>query len=230
MPLLGKAAMLLSFEVDDEAAVEHDDWHTHEHLPERLSIPGFLRGTRWRASNGQSSYLVLYEVANLETLTSGAYLERLNRPSAWTARMMPHYRGMRRGLCSVVGSSGFGMGHFGLLIRFGSQAGLDPALGEWLLRDLLPELPARSGLGSAHLLRGAMAAQMTTEQEIRGADAGVDWALLVTGYSEDAVAALLQTELAASRFEAQGAEQVIGALYRSAYTLTDREIDVRPSA
>ena len=46
MPLLGSAAMLLSFDIAPEAIEEHDRWHTHEHLPERLSIPGFLRGTR----------------------------------------------------------------------------------------------------------------------------------------------------------------------------------------
>ena len=47
MPLLGSAAMLLAFDVEATAVDEHDRWHTQEHLPERLSIPGFLRGTRW---------------------------------------------------------------------------------------------------------------------------------------------------------------------------------------
>lgn len=45
MPLLGSAAMLLLFDVTGEAIAEHDVWHTHEHLAERLSLPGFLRGT-----------------------------------------------------------------------------------------------------------------------------------------------------------------------------------------
>ncbi len=48
----------------------------------------------------------------------------------------------------------------------------------------------RPGLGSVHLLKGELAAAMTNEQRIRGADGGVDWALLVTGYRQDAVAAL----------------------------------------
>jgi hypothetical protein len=52
MPLLGSAAMLLSFDIADEAIADHDDWHTHEHLAERLSIPGFLRGSRWLALQG----------------------------------------------------------------------------------------------------------------------------------------------------------------------------------
>jgi hypothetical protein len=110
MPLLGSAAMLLLFDVAPEATSEHDDWHTHEHLPERLSIPGFLRGTRWVALHGKPRYLVLYEIDELPTLTSAAYLERLNNPSAWTARMMPHYHGMTRGFCSVPGSFGLVLG------------------------------------------------------------------------------------------------------------------------
>src|SRR6187551_58985 len=106
MPLLGKAAMLLGFDVAAEAVDDHDDWHTHEHLPERLSIPGFLRGTRWVALHGEDErrYLVLYEVAALATLTSPAYLARLNQPSAWTTKMMAHYRRMSRGFCLVTGS------------------------------------------------------------------------------------------------------------------------------
>jgi hypothetical protein len=96
MPLLGSAAMLLSFDVVPDAVVEHDHWHTFEHLPERLSIRGFLRGTRWIALDGQPRYMVLYEVAQLATLESPAYLERLNNPTPWTRRIMPSYRGMQR--------------------------------------------------------------------------------------------------------------------------------------
>ena len=65
MPLLGRAAMLLGFDIAAEAVDEHDDWHTHEHLPERLAIPGFLRGTRWVAIDGAPRYAVLYEVESL---------------------------------------------------------------------------------------------------------------------------------------------------------------------
>jgi len=224
MPLLGLAAMLLSFDIAPEAIPEHDDWHTHEHLPERLSIPGFLRGTRWVALSGQPRYCVLYEVAQLATLSSDAYLQRLNHPSPWTSKMMPHYRGMTRGLCSVIGSHGLGMGHVGLLLRFAPAADQKEALRDWLLRDLLPRLPARPGLGSVHLLEGALAAQMTNEQRIRGADGGVDWALLVTGYDQDSLATLAESELGKTALEARGARGIVSALYRTDYTLTAQEV------
>lgn len=224
MPLLGRAAMLLGFDIVAEAIDEHDDWHTHEHLPERLSIPGFLRGTRWTALGEGPRYLVLYEVEHLDTLASPAYLERLNDPSPWTRRMMPHYRGMTRGLCTVASSVGLGMGHFGLLIRFRPDGDAGAALERWLADDVMPGLPVRRGLGSAHLLRGALPAPMTSEQRIRGTDAGVDWALLATGYLADALAQLQRAELAAAEFERRSAAAVASTLYQSACTLSASEL------
>lgn len=225
MPLLGKAAMLLSFDIAPEAIPEHDDWHTHEHLPERLSIPGFIRGTRWTVIRGQPRYVVMYEVAQVETLTSEPYLQRLNNPTPWTAKMMPHYRNMRRGFCSVTGSFGFGIGHVGLLVRFKPGAEAAAATRDRLIQEVLPKLPANPGIGSAHLLEGAATPPMTKEQSIRGRDGGVDWAVFVTGYTEDAVAGLSHTELGRERLEAQGATGVLDALYRIDYSLSYVEMN-----
>jgi hypothetical protein len=226
MALLGKAAMLLSFDVIEDAIAEHDDWHTHEHLPERLSIPGFLRGTRWVSLHAKPRYFVMYEVDRLATLKSEAYVERLNNPSPWTSKMMQNYQGMTRGLCSVSGSSGLGMGQIGLLVRLRPETGTESSLRRWLLDDVLPRLPARRGLGSAHLFEAALTPDMTNEQRIRGADAGVDWALLVTGYDEDALATLMHADLSPTRFGERGSKTISGTMYRMQYMLTDREVSL----
>ena len=215
MPLLGSAAMLLSFDVAPEAIAEHDEWHTHEHLAERLSIPGFLRGTRWVAVKGSPRYMVVYEVADLATLTSAAYLERLDNPSPWTARMMPHYRGMKRGLCSVPGSFGAGTGQLTLLLRFKPPEASAATLRAWLVEDALPRLVRARHAGSAHLLERAAAAAMTNEQRIRGADAGLEWAVLLTGYKEEALAAALER----ARLEERGATGITEGMYRFDYSL-----------
>lgn len=225
MPLLGQAAMLLTFDVEQPAIAEHDDWHTHEHLPERLAIPGFLRGTRWIAVRGAPRYAVLYEVDRLETLESANYLERLNNPTPWTSKMMIHYRAMSRGLCSVARSCGLGMGHFALLVRFKPAPDASRSVVEWLAEDVMPRACARPGLGSLHLLQGALAPAMTSEQRIRGADSGVDWALLATGYDQGALADLERNELSAENLGAHGASSVVSALYRGAYSLSADEVD-----
>ena len=216
--------MLLSFDVAQEAIPEHDDWHTHEHFPERLSIPGFLRGTRWVVLRGQPRYFVMYEVKELSTLTSDAYLERLNHPTPWTSKMMPHYRGMTRGFCSVTGSFGFGIGHVGLLVRFKPAAGAESSLRKRLLEDILPPLPSLPGIGSVHLFEGAVTPAVTNEQRIRGVDAVLDWALLLTGYSEDALTRLMHADLGNRQLAQNSAQGVLDAMYRMEYLVTHREV------
>lgn len=226
MPLLGQAAMLLTFDIVEEAIAEHDDWHTHEHLPERLSIPGFRRGTRWVATGEAPRYLVLYEVERLETLASAAYLERLNNPSPWTQKMMPHYRGMTRGLCAVTRSHGVGMGQFGLLVRFRPAGDRGDSLDEWLGHEIMPRLPMRAGLCSAHLLRSALVPEMTSEQRIRrGADSRVDGALFVTGYLPEVLSGLARSELIEAEWVKRGASGVSCATYQAACSLSQQEVE-----
>ena len=52
MGLLGQAALAMWWEVADEWRQEFEDWHTHEHFPERMGVPGFLRGSRWASADG----------------------------------------------------------------------------------------------------------------------------------------------------------------------------------
>lgn len=216
--------MLLTFDIDADAIEEHDRWHTHEHLPERLSIPGFRRGTRWIGTDGGPRYMVLYEVENLATLASAPYLARLNAPTPWTTRMMAHYRGMNRGLCAVVGSFGLGQGGAAALVRFTPEASHAIPLMRWLLDEALPAIPRTTGLGSAHLLQGAQAAAMTKEQRIRGADRGVDSALVITGYDGSAVAACANALCSEGGLPQRGAAELACSTYRWSYSLASSEL------
>ena len=205
--LIGQAAVVLFFDIVAQDAAEHDDWLTHEHMPERLAISGFLRGSRWRTS-GASSYMVLYEVSDSAVLTSPAYLARLNNPTRWTQEMMKSYRGMSRGLCRVEWTSGNGLGGAATAFRFRPAAGAEASLRSWLTSVVLPRLPARPGLAGAALLQSAAAPPVTREQGIRGGpDAGVDWAVVVTGYDAAALAVLEKEDLNGDEFVRNGAER-----------------------
>jgi hypothetical protein len=223
MGLLGQAAMVLSFDVAPDAITEHDDWHTHEHFPERLSIPGFLRGTRWVARHGQPRYFVMYEVEALATLASAAYRERLDNPTPWTAKMMAHYRGMARGFCAVSDSFGVGLGQTGLMIRFKPGDEREAELHEWLVGELAP-LSSKAGFASAHVLKAGLTPPSTNEQRIRGSDTAVDWVLLVTGYSVEGATDLFQTRFGEKEFERRGVKGYAGGVYGMAYSLASREL------
>jgi hypothetical protein len=81
------------------------------------------------------------------------------------------------------------------------------------------------GLGSAHLLQGAQPAAMTNEQRIRGADQGIDSAVIVTGYDGDLVSAYAAGLCASSELTGHGAREVKCAMYSTNYTLARSEID-----
>jgi hypothetical protein len=193
--MLGKAAVAMWWDVPREARSEWEEWHTVEHMPERLSIPGFLRGSRW--ISGESSYFMLYEAAELATVTSGPYLERLNNPTPWSRKMMPHHRNMVRSLCLVRASHGDGLPAAMATVRF--SPGKDT-----------PRLPSGKGVTGAALLQAQPMPGQTEEQRIRGGDATADWVLLVGGYDAAAV------ERAAGEIRFPGA--ALG-LYHLSYSL-----------
>jgi hypothetical protein len=139
--MLGAAAIAMWWNVTSEMRPEWEDWHTHEHMPERLAIPGLLRGSRWIAASGAPSYFVLYELDRVETLTGAAYLARLNDPTPWSRQTMPHHCNMVRSLCEVRAS--FGRGLAGVLAML--QAEVAP--------EALSALPGHKGLSAARLYR-----------------------------------------------------------------------------
>lgn len=194
--MLGSAAVAMWWDIAPEVQAEWEDWHTHEHMPERLSIPGFLRGSRWISN---TSYFVLYELDTPATLTGAAYLERLNNPTPWSRKMMPHHRNMARSLCEVRASFGRGVGRALALLQ------------QQVPAEALSALPARKGLSSAHLLhsRPMAGATQTVEQKLRGGDTEAKWVALIGGYDADAVAA-------ASR---EVAPRAAGRVYRLSFCL-----------
>ena len=197
--MLGKAAVAMWWDIAPEMRAEWEDWHSHEHMPERLGIPGFLRGSRWISGE---SYFVLYEVEGMGTLTTGAYMDRLNAPTPWSRKLMPHHRDMVRSLCHVRASFGRGLG--GCIATLRLEHGL-PA-------QALSALPQQQGLVGAFLLEAQSmgGAPQTTEQKIRGgSDAEARWISLIGGYDEAAL------RRAASNLAGDG---VLG-VYRLSYTL-----------
>lgn len=205
MAILGRAALAMWWDMAADMRAEFEHWHTHEHYPERLGIPGFLRASRWREASGGEGIFQMYELESHDVLSSAGYLARLNSPSPWSTRMMPHHRNMVRSQCEVLSSHGGVTGRHSLTVRISPAAGKEDALKQGLA-PLLAELPQRAGLGGAHLLRhAAPAIAQTTEQKIRGKDGFADWVLVVTGYEAEGLESLATGELSAASLERLGA-------------------------
>lgn len=206
----------------------HDHWHTHEHMIERVAIPGFLRGFRYHSlAGGGPSRCVIYHTDELATLGGPAYIERLNNPTAWSARTLPHFVGMNRTMCRVGSTHGAGFGGVLLTIRLSPRDGAARSLARWLDDDVLPALAARAGFAATHRLTGDRAASETPtrEKELRGApDAVADWVVLVEGYERTAVEHAKAELLGRDGLFAHGvADAPIAGVYALDFTLGEDE-------
>lgn len=188
MALLGKAALAMWWDMSPQMRDEFQDWHTHEHFPERLSVPGFLRASRWQSADGGEGFFIMYDVRDFDVLVSPAYLAHLNSPTPWSTKLMPHHRNMVRSQCEVVSSEGGGVAGHAFTARMRSGEGLP---------SRVALLASRPGISGAHLLHARNPAiPQTAEQKIRGGnDKVAEWVVLVCGYDAAAL-----RELAADAF------------------------------
>ena len=85
----GTALLVVYVDVDIENDAEFNRWYNEEHIPERLSAPGFLDGARYEALKGGPRYLAVYELESVEALHTPEYLHMSNNPTPWTQRMGP---------------------------------------------------------------------------------------------------------------------------------------------
>lgn len=207
MALAGQAALAMWWHIAPEVRADFEHWHAHEHFPERLAIPGFRRASRWQAADGGDGMFVLYELADHAVLGSPAYLARLNAPSPWSTRLMPHHRHMVRSQCHVLASHGGVTARCLLTVRLAPQAGREADL-QAALGRLAAQACLQPGLTGLHLLRHELPpVATTTEQRLRGlADTAAAWVIVANGYSRAALAALQAQALSAPALVALGAQ------------------------
>jgi hypothetical protein len=225
MSLLGKAAIAMWWDIRPEQRSEFGDWHSREHFPERMSIPGFRRGSRWTSTLDAEGFFVLYELHHYETLTSKGYLDRLNAPTPWSTKMMPHHLNMVRSQCRVAASFGGGVAESLATIRLSPETAKEDGL-HAVLVETLGELASNSGLTGAHLLitDAPKTSAPTTEQQIRGSDGAADWIVLLSGYDPETLEAAVSNRFSAPALHLAGAQEksTIGR-YRLAFTMTPQD-------
>ncbi|MEJ8846679.1 hypothetical protein [Variovorax rhizosphaerae] len=205
MALPGNAALAMWWDMAPEMRSEFEHWHSHEHFPERLAIPGFRRSSRWTSATGGEGIFVMYELESYEVLSSRGYLASLNAPSPWSTKMMPHHRNMVRCQSRVLASRGGAVARQALTVRMSPAPGRSEDL-RASLRVLTDSLPQQPGLTGAHLLQHETPPiAQTTEQKIRGGDQVGDWVFVAMGYEAAALDALAQMELSEASLVAQGA-------------------------
>lgn len=92
--------------IDAEYVFRYQQWHNCEHVPERVSIPGFLEGRRYRSTTNEPHFLMFYDTKTTATLASEGYMAALNAPTPWTQEALTHFRNPVRSVYSKLAVAG----------------------------------------------------------------------------------------------------------------------------
>ncbi|HEY4918733.1 MAG TPA: hypothetical protein VII40_01385 [Xanthobacteraceae bacterium] len=155
---------------------EFEEWFQHEHLAERIAVPGFLIGRRHEAISGRPRYFNFYVTQSVEVLKSAAYLERLDAPTPMTRTVMSEiFKDMIRTVCRRTFRRGTMRGTSVVTVRFGelqAEATLQAAI-ERLMRD--------KAVACGEIWRAADSREfpVSLEERLRGGDRKIEMCLLV---------------------------------------------------
>jgi hypothetical protein len=145
----GTTAFLALWNGISDAAQQHEyeSWHTFEHVPERVGLPGFLEARRYRCvDTAQPLYFTWYLLDSLAAMNHPQYQQVFAQPTAWTARMRVRLTNFLRLPCTLHGAHGESSA--GRLAALHLRA-RDDAGGHALERELASRV-ARGDLVCAH--------------------------------------------------------------------------------
>ena len=228
MALAGEGAVAIWHDIAPEGRDQFYAWHGEEHMPERVGIPGFLRGRRYVAIRASLEFFNLYEAQSPQVLTGTDYLSRLNTPSPWTVSSVKYFSGVARSICRVAATFGRGQGGLAATWRY-DVADADAARHMSVMCEtVLPALARKPGVAGVHLLVADVAASAvkTEEQRVRTeANRIPSWIVVLEGWGDEEPFAKLCGEALSDKVLAgQGASGPADfGLYRlqSARTKTD---------
>jgi hypothetical protein len=204
MPQPATGMLLVWTDVPSAEQDDFNEWYDREHLSDRVSVPGFVSGRRYRAVSGTPEFFAVYETRDPGVLASSAYRDKLQHPTPWSRRVMPHFRNTIRGVCERTGRAGFGAGGFVATLRFAPDPAHRWPLRQWLNAAGLARAAGRTGVMAITVAEGQDAAadkhtakEPTAELALRGgSDRVVDWAILLEGVSPELIGAAARALLA----------------------------------
>lgn len=100
MQFTGKGFLALWNDTLPKKDNDYNEWHTTEHVPERLTVPGMLSAKRYRTCESvEFPYFTFYEMNFLSVLESVEYKQLLINPTPWSQEMRRYFSHMLRIPC-----------------------------------------------------------------------------------------------------------------------------------
>lgn len=220
---MSDAVMAVWGDAAPEAEPEFNEWYHRQHVPERVGMPGWLNGRRYRkVGRGKHRYLAVYDVERLGCFDGPAYRHALDNPTEWTTRMMPSFRNFVRATCRVRFSSGEVLGSVLATVRYDPGNGDREAIARWLAGEALHDLREREGVTRVALWEADLDKSLarTGEQSIRSApDGRAPFTAVIEGTDRSHVEAALAEAGVVQGLAERGAGNVEAGLYALMFVL-----------
>ena len=155
---------------------EFEEWFQHEHLPERIAIPGLIMGRRYEAVSVDRSYFHFYVVRSVEALKSDAYIARVNEPTPLTRTVMSEItKNVFRTVCCRTSRLGAMRGAAAVTVRLADRSV------ETELRTAIEELVRDRAVACGEIWQGVdpLEFSASAEERLRGSDRRLETCMLV---------------------------------------------------
>jgi len=220
------AVMAVWGDVAPEGDAEFSEWYHRQHIPERVGMPGWRNGRRYRKlGRGRHKYLAAYDVERTACFDDPAYRHALDNPTEWTTRMMPLFRNFTRATNRVRFSSGEVLGAVLATVRYDPGAGDAETIARWLAGDALHGVRDREGITRVQHWEADMARSLakTGEQSMRtGADGRAPFTAVIEGTERRFVEAALAEAGIIEGLRQQGVRTIDAGVYAMLFSLASQ--------
>ena len=182
-------------EIPEAIAYDLNEWYDREHVRNRVDVPGYIWGKRYKAVHGGPSYMAVYATEGPHVQAGDDFLQVVTNPTLGETRFAPHFYNSIRMMCDVTASVGDSEGGIAGFLTLTPKDGAAEELRTHVVETVLPALVAHHGVVAAHLWERnaettAMASRSFPGDNLPRSMMVPDWLLAYEGTSlEDVLAA-----------------------------------------
>jgi len=189
-----RSVSIMWTDIPEAIAPELNEWYDREHVRNRVDIPGYVWGKRYRAVRGGPSYMAVYATEGPHVQAGDDFLAVVTNPTPGETRFAPHFHNSIRMMCDVAASVGDSEGGIAGFLTLTPGDGAAGELRDRVVGTVLPALVAHRGIVAAHLWERnaettAMASRGFPGDNLPRSMMEPDWLLAYEGTSLDAVLA-----------------------------------------
>jgi hypothetical protein len=207
--------LLVMHDIPTELDGAMNHWYHHEHIAERLAVPGMVSARRYQAIESRPAYMIVYKCESIDTLLSDEYRRVLDNPTETTRKILPRMENVIRAVCRETWSVGSHVGATAVVVQCKAVEGRKEDARKFIRETLARRLHDSGDMVSISLWESDLEATDVTNSDTTrrtAPDHYADWVLLVEGYNRASLSLALHRE--ALLCDGQRDDLLLGAMMR----------------